>query len=373
MKGKNGIVVIAVFFLFCAASGFAAPHVAVLNAILTPGMDPTVSVPVTDKIIEELVKSGRYTVIDRANVEQVLQEKEFQLSSGIVHTEEVRQAGEYLGADFVIVVNASRVGSTYVISAKMVDVVTGEIATQASAEKQGKIDVLLQIARTVGRQISGQEVAIAEPPVEEPVVAEVSKKVEKETKPEPAGTDNAMAVAQLQELIRRRIHMRKGGAAQMMPLVASLSEQQKMLLYTSNRKNNAALSLLLNWLVPSLGSFIQGDVTGGIVELSLIVTGIVLMVNGIEESYEEDFWGYEETTYEYTTGFYIGVVALGVYVVFYIVRPFTFQSKWNRNLAAILQVPYLTLLDFKESTFSIVPTDRGPDWRFNLNLVSIEY
>ncbi|MEE9307780.1 MAG: CsgG/HfaB family protein, partial [Spirochaetia bacterium] len=118
MTVKSKSIAVALFLFLCAAAVFSLPHVAVLNAILAPGIDPTVTVPVTDKIVEELVNSGKFVVIDRANVGQILQEKEFQLSSGIVRNEEIRQAGEYLGADFVIVANASRVGSTYVISAK---------------------------------------------------------------------------------------------------------------------------------------------------------------------------------------------------------------------------------------------------------------
>ena len=38
------------------------------------------ALPVTDKIIEELVHAKKYRVIDRSNIEQVLREKEFQLS-----------------------------------------------------------------------------------------------------------------------------------------------------------------------------------------------------------------------------------------------------------------------------------------------------
>ena len=273
MTAKSKSIAVALFLFVGAAAVFSIPQIAVLDAILAPGIDPTVVVPVTDKIIEELVNSGKFTVIDRTNVEQILQEKEFQLSSGIVRNEEIRRAGEYLGADFVIVANASRVGSTYVISAKMIDVVTGEIGAQVSREKQGKIDVLLEIARLVGKQISGQDV----------VVAEATTKVEEkkvEVVVEPATGSSALAIAQLQELIRTRTHMKRGGDLRMLPLVSALSEQEKFMLYTANRKDGAVTAMLLNWLVPSLGSFLQGDVTGGIIELSLVTTGAVMMLNG---------------------------------------------------------------------------------------------
>jgi hypothetical protein len=176
-------------------------------------------------------------------------------------------------------------------------------------------------------------------------------------------------VAQVQELIRTRTHMKKDGAVRMLPLVSQLSEQQKMMLYTSNRKDNAVTGLLLNLLITSLGSWVQGDVSGALIELSLAISGAVMMVTGWEEGY--DTWGVYYS--EPTAGYYIGVALLITDAVYMCVRPFTFVNEWNRKLAMILNVPYLAILDPKKSTFSLVPTEEGVDWRFGLNLVSIEY
>lgn len=368
MTAKSKTIAVALVLLLCATAVFSLPHIAVLDTVLAAGIDPAVVVPVTDKIIEELLNSGKYTVIDRANIEQILREKEFQLSSGVVRNEEVRRAGEYLGADFVVVANASRVGSTYVISAKMIDVVTGEIAAQSSTEKQGKIDVLLEIARVVGKQISGQEI----------VVVEATKKVEEEKKPEvevevkkePAPQGDALTVAQLQELIRARTHMKRGGDIRMQPLTAKLSEQQRMMLYTSNRKDNAVTGLLLNLLLTSLGSWVQGDVSGALIELSLAITGAVTMSSGIQEEWDP-FWFEYYTTY--TSLFYVGLAVLITDVVYMCIRPFQFVRQWNQNLATALRVPYLALMDPEDNTFTLVPTNKGVEWRFGLNLVSIEY
>jgi TolB-like protein len=364
MKFKHKTITVALILFLCAAAVFSLPHVAVLETLLAAGMDPTAAIPVTDKIIEELVNSGKFTVLDRANVEQILREKEFQLSSGIVRNEEIRQAGEYLGADFVVLANVSRVGSTYVISARMIDVVTGEIAAQASTEKQGKIDVLLEIARTVGKQISGQEIVVAE------ATAELEKAEAEAEIVEPPAGGSTLAVAQLQELIRTRTHMKRGGDMQMLPLVQQISEQQRMMLYTSNRKDNAVTGLLLNLLITSLGSWVQGDVSGALIELSLAITGAVCMASGVTEYYD---YYYYEYYYEYSGLFYVGLAVLITDVVYMCVRPFQFVKQWNQNLATILNVPYLAILDPRESTFSLMPTDRGVDWRFGLNLVSIEY
>lgn len=184
MGSRKTIVFIITFVLFVPLLSFTLPQLAVLEAILAAGIDPTVGPLVTSKIEEEFVNSGKYRVLDRANVGQILQEKEFQLSSGIVRNEEIRQAGEYLGADFVVVANVSRVGQTYVIAAKMINVVSGEIAAQTSYERQGRIDVLLDIARIVGGRLAGTELVLIE--VEEPEAEEEiteAPKVERVVKP----------------------------------------------------------------------------------------------------------------------------------------------------------------------------------------------
>jgi hypothetical protein len=166
-------IVPALVFLACALPLAALPQLAVLNVVLSPGIDPTVGGIITGKIEEPIVASGRYEVLDRSNVDQVLTEKEFQLSSGLVKPEEVRMAGEYLGADLVVAGTVSRVGQTYALSAKMIDVATGKVVAQASAEKEGKIDVLLPLARQVGEQLAargpgGQAAGAPERPAEEP-------------------------------------------------------------------------------------------------------------------------------------------------------------------------------------------------------------
>ena len=352
---KTALLVLSLLIL--PALAFAKPQVAVLDTILAAGMDKTAAAPITDKIIEELVNSGKYTVIDRANTEQVLREKEFQLSSGVVRNEEVRQAGEYLGADLVIVASASRVGSTYVISAKMIDVVSGEIVAQASSEQKGTIDVVLDVARTVGRQISGQRVVTAEKRAEE-LVREPAKVATPAV--EPVG-GNAAATMQMQALISTKAHMRQSGQLQMMSLADQLSDSERLMLYSANRKDNATLALLLNILLTSLGSWIQGDTSGALVELSWMAVGIAGVTTG------HDYWGDPNWFY------YAGLGAITFNVVYMCVRPFRFQREWNTNLGRGLKTVTLSVLDAGGISFDVYRTDHGPEWKMGLSLVSFEY
>ncbi len=152
---KTRITAFAVLLLasMCALVT-ALPQVAVLDAVIEDDMDPGVSIAIADKISEALVNSGKYTVLDRASADLVLKEKEFQLS-GLVKTEEIRRAGQYLGADFVVAARAAQIDTTYFVSARMIDVKTGAIKAQASVEREGRIAVLLGIANAVGVKLAG--------------------------------------------------------------------------------------------------------------------------------------------------------------------------------------------------------------------------
>ena len=186
----------ALFALLLTAFAFVAawsqPKVAVLDAIIPQNMDPSIQGPATEKIIEKLVQSNRFTVLDRANIEGVLKEREFQVS-GMVSDQDVVTAGKYLGADYVVVAKLSRVGDTNFISGKMINVKTGVIASQTSAQGDGKLSVLINLAGQVGETLSGgsstpppaEKEVVVTPPPEAPVVPEAP--AQKEIVQPPAG------------------------------------------------------------------------------------------------------------------------------------------------------------------------------------------
>jgi len=97
MNRRSAIFLVCVLLVSAASVG-ALPKVAVLDAVIPQSMDKSVIIPITDKIAEQIVASKQYSVLDRANVEQVLKEKEFQVS-GMVQDSEIKQAGKYLGSN----------------------------------------------------------------------------------------------------------------------------------------------------------------------------------------------------------------------------------------------------------------------------------
>jgi TolB-like protein len=132
----------------------ASPRVAVLDVVVSKEIDPSVIVPVTETIMEEIVASRAFTVLDRSFVAQVLKEKEFQVS-GLVSDAQIVKVGQYLGADYVVAGRAQYVADSYFLVAKMIDVKTGVITAQTSETGQGKVLILLELARSVGGKLAG--------------------------------------------------------------------------------------------------------------------------------------------------------------------------------------------------------------------------
>ncbi|MFA6508640.1 MAG: hypothetical protein WCT14_21250, partial [Treponemataceae bacterium] len=58
-------IIAAILSFSVAGALWAQPKVAVLDALVPNNIDQSVLIPVTEKIIERLVISGRFTVLDR--------------------------------------------------------------------------------------------------------------------------------------------------------------------------------------------------------------------------------------------------------------------------------------------------------------------
>ncbi len=130
----------------------AQESLAVLDTITDEQVETSVQVPVTEKLIEIFINRTDYRVIDRTDITSVLEEQNFQLS-GMVKTEEIREVGRYLGADYICLAKVSLVGQTYFVSAKLIDVRDGTIVSQATDDQPGSIDVVLQLTERVGQKL----------------------------------------------------------------------------------------------------------------------------------------------------------------------------------------------------------------------------
>ncbi|MFA6539966.1 MAG: CsgG/HfaB family protein [Bacteroidota bacterium] len=98
---------------------------------------------VTNKLINELVNSRRFRVIERSAMDKIIAEQKVQ-ASGVVDDKTAVGLGKIAGADALVIGTVSMVDSSIEISVRLVDVETAEtiVAQDANSENttQGEID-----------------------------------------------------------------------------------------------------------------------------------------------------------------------------------------------------------------------------------------
>lgn len=135
-------------------------RLAVLEFKAESGVEATAARTVTELFITGMVRTGSYTIVDRANLQKVLTEQSVQ-QSGCVDTECAVQIGQLVAANKILTGTLSRLGRKIFIHVRLIDVEKGlvELAAQSSATDienldQGVRDIIRQIASSGGHRQS---------------------------------------------------------------------------------------------------------------------------------------------------------------------------------------------------------------------------
>jgi len=124
------------------------------------GISPTEASILTDRFRAELIQLKEYSVIERAAMQEILEEQGFQ-QSGCVTDECVVEVGQMLGAQQMVGGSIGRLGDVFTITARVIDVKSGEILNVTTYDHEGEIGSLLKTGmRQVALDLfSKQEVA----------------------------------------------------------------------------------------------------------------------------------------------------------------------------------------------------------------------
>jgi len=111
----------------------------------------------TNRLGTHMVQLGRYQVIERGQMEQILTEQDFQLT-GCTSNECAVEIGQLIGAQQMLAGSFGKLGSAYTIDMRIIDVLTGRITKTTSYDIEGSINRLLSegLAEAV-RRIAGVE------------------------------------------------------------------------------------------------------------------------------------------------------------------------------------------------------------------------
>jgi len=118
---------------------FAQEHVAILK-FEGSGMSQVDAANITDRFSYELSKTNKFTLIERELLNQIIEEQKTQLS-GCVADECAVEVGRLSGARMVIAGKVSKTFGLHSISARLIDVETGEIVAQVLEADEQDVQV----------------------------------------------------------------------------------------------------------------------------------------------------------------------------------------------------------------------------------------
>lgn len=115
------------------------PMVAVMP-LSWQGVDSTSAMVVTDALADELLRTGAVRVMERSQMEKILKEQGFQKSGACSGSECAVEIGRLLSINKIVVGTIGKLGSSYTVTARAVDIGSGEIVGSARGQIKGEID-----------------------------------------------------------------------------------------------------------------------------------------------------------------------------------------------------------------------------------------
>lgn len=129
---------------WCQASDSAPalPTIAVMP-LEAKGIEAKDADVMTDALVFRLQQGGMARVLERTQMNQILNEQGFQKSGVCDGSECAVEMGKLLSVDRIVMGSAGLVGRTYTVNLRMVKVETGEIVASSMQSRAGTIDEAL--------------------------------------------------------------------------------------------------------------------------------------------------------------------------------------------------------------------------------------
>jgi len=136
------------------------------------------SIAVTETLSTELVNTGMFQLLERAQIAKILNEQGLQ-QSGITDSKNAVEAGKMLNANRVLIGSVSKLGTKYIINVKIVDISKAKIEFAAKESAEGEEDLIRaceNLTNTLVYKITGVKI--------EPIkTVKVEKKIKIKDKP----------------------------------------------------------------------------------------------------------------------------------------------------------------------------------------------
>lgn len=112
-------------------------------------------VNLTNRFRTSLSQTQAFDLIERAAMQEILKEQDFTMSDQCNATECAVQIGKLLGAEIMVAGDVGKLGNTYTIDLRLIDVTTGKILQAKQQDYKGDIDGLLSVMQVIASDFAG--------------------------------------------------------------------------------------------------------------------------------------------------------------------------------------------------------------------------
>jgi TolB-like protein len=171
MSKASGHSILSIILTFLAALSFAAtnaqiagapganakPSIAILTLKSANEVTPGETELLTDRLAIEIFNTGKFQVMERNQIEQIMKEQGFQQSGSCTDEGCVVQLGKMLGVQQLVSGSLGKLGRLYMINLRCIDVKTAKIIQVVSEDIKGDIEDVVQDLPTIAAKLAGLE------------------------------------------------------------------------------------------------------------------------------------------------------------------------------------------------------------------------
>lgn len=153
MRELKRFLSLALLPLLSAVSvlGSAPQRLAVFD-LMGEEVDSLDAAAATRFLVTDIVKTGKFIVLDRANIERILGEQAFQ-RSGVTSPDDAARLGRLLNVQKILLGSLLKLGGEYYLNVNVVDVETAAIVL-AARERCRSMDELPQLTEKIAEQLA---------------------------------------------------------------------------------------------------------------------------------------------------------------------------------------------------------------------------
>lgn len=134
----------------------AKQNIAVLDLEPRGGLTAEEVLSISDRLRGELINTGKYTVLERGQMDVILKEQGFQQTGVCSEASCIVEVGQLLAVHKMVGGSIGKVGKAYSINLKIIDVQSGKIERQVSDDIQASKEELVAFhIENVARKMAG--------------------------------------------------------------------------------------------------------------------------------------------------------------------------------------------------------------------------